>query len=77
MANPIHPLDGQNLAVRHVTRLAGVRVVLAEHPDGGTLSLPESVLDQTPRPNPGPGCLLDVSRLVMLAGRVGQLKARG
>lgn len=74
VANPIHPLNGQILAVRHVTCLAGVRVVVVEHPAGGTLTLAESVLELGPcRPVRPDGALFDVARLVTLAKRIAQL----
>ena len=76
MVSPIHPLNGQVLTVRHVTRLGGVRLILVEHPQGGTLTLPEAMLDLHPTPTAGSACLFDVSKLVALAHLVGQLKGR-
>lgn len=77
VVNPIHPLNGHVLLVQRVTCFAGVRVVVVEHPEGGTLTLPESVLGLTPgRPVMAPGCLFDVARLVVALGRVAQLKDR-
>ena len=77
VVNPIHPLNGHVLAVRHVTCLAGVRVVVAEHPHGGTLTLAEAVLDPAPcRPIAKPGAFFDPARLLALAGKVERLRGR-
>jgi len=76
VANPIHPLHGQVLLVRHITVIQGVRVVLAEHPDGGTLTLPGSMLDP-PLRRYGPaaaGTLFDAGRLVAVASKIDVMK---
>ncbi len=46
--NPIHPLNGQTLAVRRIVSAGRVRVLHAYHPDGGTIFLPGAL--QRPPP---------------------------
>jgi hypothetical protein len=71
VTNPVHPLHGQVLMVRHITVVHGVRVVLTEHPDGGTLTLPGSMLNP---PLPRAGTLFDVGRLVAIASKICMMK---
>ncbi len=73
MVNPIHPLNGRVLAVRHTQRIYGLRMILAEHPDGGTLTLP----GVTPAgPPPGSETRFDARRLVALADMIALLMTK-
>lgn len=69
--NPIHPLNGHTLAVRHVARIGGLRVVVAEHPDGGTLTLPG---DAHAPATFHADVLFEAGRLVVLANKVAAMR---
>lgn len=75
VANPIHPLNGQTLTVRYIVRAGAVRVVHADHPDGGTIVLPESVLVADAGIDPGRHALFSATRLLDLVDRVAVLMA--
>lgn len=49
ITNPIHPLHGQEVAVRQIRKVGKLVRVIVEHPDGGQLSVPasETSLDLT------------------------------
>jgi hypothetical protein len=70
------------LAVRAVIRHRGLRVFIAEHPDGGIIHLPEEALllgagaCLSADPNPPEIALFDPDRLVAVVEAVDRLRAK-
>ena len=77
VVNPIHPLFGRELVVRSVRRLAGVRFVVAEHPDGGTIQVPDAGVAPDAASGAGGGgvrlALFDPGQLLRVADRIALL----
>ena len=80
MANPIHPLDGQTLPVRRTQVLGGIRVVIADHPEGGVIALPADAVTIEPLVPPSTRefslPLFEPAQLMELAERVSALANR-
>jgi hypothetical protein len=70
VVNPVHPLCGQELVVRHLAQFGDVRVLLAEHPAGGVLTLPETELSS---PTNRPDALFDARSVRVLLARMDKL----
>lgn len=71
ITNPIHPLYGQSLSVRHVRRLQGSNEFLqliVNHPDGGYFSVSLADINlPCERLNSNPISLFDIEKLLQLA----------
>jgi len=79
LCNPVHPLNGKVLTLRYFIVVGSSKVAAVQHPDGGTLLLPERWLvpfEEAIVSKMSCGALFDPARLLTLASRIEGMRRR-